>query len=869
MNTLLNQIRGWAATELRYWERAALEKVANRSSLSTDDYQELVRYFIEDAGLAPTPSDRPRLVFPESAVEEVDPERCRLNRIFELSNVNALPEGQEISFGPELTLVYGNNGVGKSGYARVLGSAGFARGKRQVLPNAIGPASKNTPKAKIEISCSDAKQVVTWIEGERCPELSGFYLFDGDSMSAHLTDANSLSFSPGGLFLLTQLADVTDEVRERIRAMIAKRDAPHSFLFLFEGESKVKGQVAELLALSHLEQLRKLAELSVEEEKEIGHLEKSIAELRLLNIPKQIEKRSREIRDLESLIEAISRAQASLGDTAETATTTLINEIRDRRAKAESLGVDQFRFQAFTQVGSTIWREFLTAAKALADAEASPNSPYPSVDDHCLLCRQVLSREAADFIQKLWEFLKSDDQARLEGAANAISEKIRELERINLNYFAADSSARRLLNEELQIVVPALEAQIQACIARREELLDSLRSGTGRTPPPLISFDTTDIKQIVSIRREEIGQLEKSDTAKRLAEAEQSLRELKHRKILGQRLPEIGLYIEGKKWAVQARQSLGSTRMITTKFNELFEQLVTERYRKLFEETLKLFRENINVTIETRGFKGETVRQLVLTPERFRAGFSVNQILCDGEKRAVAMADFLTEVALDRQSNGIILDDPVTSLDNTWKNTLARCLVTYAKTRQVVILTHDLTFLYQINTHAEELSVNLVSHWLRDEDGRPGYVYLDNSPVCEKDYKSSKKALELYAAAKDAPPARQQVLLQQGFGALRTSYEALIIFDIFNEVVARFEERISFGRLSDVRIDPNLADELIKRMEFVSRYIDAHLHSDNFSSTKPTPANLLQEIQAFESIRQRQKQLKKSPIVSPASPPPV
>ncbi len=100
--------------------------------------------------------------------------------------------------------------------------------------------------------------------------------------------------------------------------------------------------------------------------------------------------------------------------------------------------------------------------------------------------------------------------------------------------------------------------------------------------------------------------------------------------------------------------------------------------------------------------------------------------------------------------------------------------------------------------------------------------------------------------------------MQRGFGALRTSYEALIIFDMFNEVVARFDERISFGRLRDVRIDPKLVDEIINRMEVLSQYIDAHLHSDTYGSVKPTPSTLLDEIKAFESVRQRQRQLKKT-----------
>ena len=65
----------------------------------------------------------------------------------------------------------------------------------------------------------------------------------------------------------------------------------------------------------------------------------------------------------------------------------------------------------------------------------------------------------------------------------------------------------------------------------------------------------------------------------------------------------------------------------------------------------------------------------------------------------------------------------------------------------------------------------------------------------------------------------QQTLIQAGFGALRTTYEALILFDVFNNVVRRFEERISVERLKDVVVDPLVANEIIEKVSLLSRYI--------------------------------------------------
>jgi REP element-mobilizing transposase RayT len=137
-------------------------------------------------------------------------------------------------------------------------------------------------------------------------------------------------------------------------------------------------------------------------------------------------------------------------------------------------------------------------------------------------------------------------------------------------------------------------------------------------------------------------------------------------------------------------------------------------------------------------------------------------------------------------------------------------------------------------------------------------VFLDNGPICESDYRSAQLARERHAKAKSAPPQEQQWLLSQGFGALRTSYEHFIIFELLNGVVERFEERISFGRLADVSLDKQMVDEVVERMEAISGHIDAHLHSDSFAAQKPGPAELLSEIEAFEALRKRHKEAKKA-----------
>ena len=233
-----------------------------------------------------------------------------------------------------------------------------------------------------------------------------------------------------------------------------------------------------------------------------------------------------------------------------------------------------------------------------------------------------------------------------------------------------------------------------------------------------------------------------------------------------------------------------------------------------------------------------------------------DKVLSEGEKRCVAVADFLTEVALDPDSKGIILDDPVTSLDIEWRETIASILAKEAKHRQVIVFTHDLPFLYFLKRYAEQNAVEVLTHWIQQIDGKPGYVFLDNSPALEREYCKTTRAREFYRQAKNAAAEQQENFLSLGFGALRTCYEAFIIYELFEEVVMRFDVRVSFGRLKHIKWDESIANRVNAKCELLSRYIEGHLQSNGYAA-KSDPQMLLDEIEAFEGLRKELKELKK------------
>jgi hypothetical protein len=73
-----------------------------------------------------------------------------LMSIYHHRGVNALAGDQTLNFAPGLTLVYGDNGAGKSGYIRILKGACHARGREAILGNVVSGSAPLAPVVAIK-----------------------------------------------------------------------------------------------------------------------------------------------------------------------------------------------------------------------------------------------------------------------------------------------------------------------------------------------------------------------------------------------------------------------------------------------------------------------------------------------------------------------------------------------------------------------------------------------------------------------------------------------------------------------------------------------------------------------------------------------
>jgi hypothetical protein len=117
--------------------------------------------------------------------------------------------------------------------------------------------------------------------------------------------------------------------------------------------------------------------------------------------------------------------------------------------------------------------------------------------------------------------------------------------------------------------------------------------------------------------------------------------------------------------------------------------------------------------------------------------------------------------------------------------------------------------------------------------------------------------MEHYSTSKKLGPEFIEEKIRQGFAALRTSYEALVVYDFFSGVVQRFLERVSIDSMNSICLDRDIRDEIMDGFGLCCRYMEGHSHSDKYAYKKPEVENLLEEIQRFDAIKKRIKDYKK------------
>lgn len=841
-NTETNAVSIWQAlqnwaNELAPWQRKIIASAVDHSKLTDQDVDRIYADFLgsapEEASLSFTP-----------ATANEGPAPLRLEKIDELNGVNALPANCGIDFGPQLTVIFGANGTGKSGFSRVLANSCFSRSHGKILPNVYAAQSQPAYSAKFHFSLDgQAQQPIVVPQQRDVDELRRITIFDAMVARHHISQPTTFEFRPRGFDVFVEMARVYAILAQRLNAEMEARSHGTNFSPFFIGRSTiVSDAIGSLSADSDLTQLRAFATYGETERARFVQVDQQLIAL-TLNSPQEILRTlAAEKEDIESLIGKLGALQDAFNQERVAYRNTLVDNLIDAERVAEALGSDAFRRPFFRAVGTREWENFLRAAHMLSKRESDV---YPGPDDRCLLCERPLDEASRDHVAQLLAFIEGDAQRRSAAAHEAVDTEVSGLRALELNFFLEESRLRSQIRRHDTAYEIAVHESCDSFRSARERAIQALVAKTHSTEIADAGEAILLLRSLLTNINSDIERLSATDTSVAVASLETERQTLRHREVLSGVIGQIEERVENLKWIrmAETKRSWLNTRSITDKEKQLFGEIVTPSYVEKFREECGLLDCSLPVELQMVGRSGQTRRELVA------GGHKADEVLSEGEQRAVALADFLTEIAINPRAAGIVLDDPVTSLDIDRKKLIAERLASEAAQRQVIVFTHDLIFLNQLLSRAQEIGINVCTHWIqRDSEGQPGNVAKDDCPLIEKVFRDTRQAKDALARARGLTGSVRAQAIANGMGALRRILEVAVYDHVLKKTVVRWEEQIHVTALRRIKWDPTRIEELCLLYEDISRFIDAHSHSDEATGAPPEIQELSKQIDKVDAL---------------------
>ena len=564
---------------------------------------------------------------------------------------------------------------------------------------------------------------------------------------------------------------------------------------------------------------------------------------------------------------------AKLRDVAEVSSSTFgkkLFESRNRRRQARQAlrehRAGTFTDQPLRNTGSEAWRRLWNAAKLFSESDAYPDRAFPATEpeSRCVLCQQELTEEGAQRFRRFGEFLGSSLKNDYDRAAAAYNDSVNYLSRGLDIATSASELVPDLAYDDSATgaqVRTYLEASVLHFRGLEEALSNGLPSRSG-LPSPLAVITAAD--DHASKLEDRARELRSGDHLKVIGKLQKDLRELEARQVLEVHLGHVLEHIERRKRIAAYQESIADTRTtaITRKSTEVTKRAVTEQLTSAFQRELRqLGFVHVEVQLAVAGGKrGALYHELQL---RRAPGVEVTKVVSEGEARCLSIASFFAELSTAAHQSSILFDDPVSSLDHTWRRSVARRLVMESQSRQVVAFTHDIVFLLALGDAASELGVDVMRQCLRRDHLHTGLTSQEipwvAMPVKRRIGQLKKLAQEAGGDYRKGRQDEYEVGASRIYGLLRESWERGVEEVLLGGTVERYRHSIETNRamkLSDICSDDLTA--LKNGMTKCSIWLAGHDSAPGGNAPFPNPSELEADIVALDTwVRGIHKRRKK------------
>ncbi len=354
---------------------------------------------------------RPSDPLQKKHIPDADPAHSvvTLSSITHHAGVNALAPEQTIEFGPGLTIIYGDNAAGKSGYTRVLKRACRARGAEEILGNVLSGSGPGRLSATIRFKAGNKEELLEWADQEVTHHpLGSVSVFDSHCAAVYLREKTDVAFRPFALDLFDKLSDACEAVRAVVDKERASIDTAAALPSLTEGTA-ASALVSHITSLTKPDDVKALGSLSEGEKQRLDQLRHQIKDLESDDPQKTARALNLRAQRLDVLATHLKKLTDALTDDRLASVFDSRAGIEAARTAVRKLHGIAFPPELLPGTGSEVWRALWETARRFSTTEAYPARDFPVTDDHakCLLCQQDLRDASPERLQRFEEFIRS------------------------------------------------------------------------------------------------------------------------------------------------------------------------------------------------------------------------------------------------------------------------------------------------------------------------------------------------------------------------------------------------------------------------------------------------------------------------------
>lgn len=829
----------WAGNDI--WAKLLVDEVIKSdSALSTETRAEVYNYFLDSIGMY---SGEPLLELTlERPTYQSTGEKIQLISISHIQGVNQLASNQTLTFSPNLTVIYGENGSGKTGYSRILKALGFSYDSNtKVLPNIFGAEVNNA--AKINYIVDGETREFSWNGVNKNNDLSKLSVFNDKCVHFTIGDRD-LIVTPMGFHLFQILTNELHQLEKSVNANIQSINTTNIWASSLTLGTQQSNFIGSLTSETNPDTIKPICEFNDSHSSELERLNSKLAGLNAGTISDDLVKLQLMDGDLLKNIQLAEKFKTLIES---------IDWVKLRNCNAEIADLENQDFVGLVDVAkkagvekydSTEFFSFLTSAEKYI--QLLENKNYPDKGETCVYCKQTLDDSANELLKSyrtVLNDLRKEKLATLKNEKAAIIKKVvfgNPLEFTQPVFGFVDSKViqpKNVIdyNENLE--------KVKKSFTNGQSLSEQDLQYTVSPLLELLKKKQTEIQQEIAEKKvilHNINEIEKTTKNK--------INELKDRQYLADKYDVIVVYVEGLKRHKKLSDSKSAlnTYSLSKKTTEAREKLVTGNFETIFNNELEAFRKStIKITFSFGTNKGNS--KIV---NRIKNKYTLNEVLSEGEQKAIGLAEFLTELQLGSSKAPIIFDDPVNSLDHHIIDSVGKRLLQLSQDRQIVIFTHSILLLNSLIQQSElpttkQAKIDCKFFSVKKNFDVTGVI----GDVTEMNtYEYFKQKLDdLFLKKQEGD---EDKIAAVGYGYLRSAIEIVVENQVLQNTIKRYRKGVAFPAL--LRIDGQKLDThkvaLNDIYEKCCVSIDGHSSPEEIH-TSPTMDELKNDYNRFKDLK--------------------